>query len=97
LSAYERALSIKPTDANARFNFALALQKAGHPRDAANELETLLAAQPDEARAHLSLANLYAQELGQPARARPHYLQVLELQPRHPQAAAIRQWLNSHP
>ncbi|NJN06417.1 MAG: tetratricopeptide repeat protein [Rhodobacteraceae bacterium] len=97
LSAYERALSIKPTDINARFNFALALQKSGHARDASNELETLLAAEPEEIRAHLALANIYAQELAQPVRARPHYLKVLEAQPRHSQAAAIQQWLNSHP
>jgi tetratricopeptide (TPR) repeat protein len=97
LSAYERALSIKPTDLTTRLNFALALQKGGYPRDAANELEALLAAQPDEVRAHLALANLYAKELAQPARARPHYLKVLDLQPRHSQAAAIQQWLNAHP
>jgi tetratricopeptide (TPR) repeat protein len=97
LSAYERALSIKPTDLNARFNFALALQKAGYLRDAVNELETVLAAHPGEVRAHLALANLLAQELGEPARARPHYLRVLEADPRHPQSVAIRQWLNAHP
>jgi tetratricopeptide (TPR) repeat protein len=97
LSAYEYALSIKPTHLDARFNFALALQKANYPRDAANELEKLLADYPGEARAHLTLANLFAQQLGQPAPAREHYLQVLQLEPRHPQAGAIRFWLSSHP
>jgi Tfp pilus assembly protein PilF len=62
-----------------------------------NELETLLAAHPGEVRAHLALANLLAQELREPDRARPHYLRVLEADPRHPQSVAIRQWLNAHP
>lgn len=97
LSAYEHALSIKPTHVDARFNFALALQKAGFARDAANELEKLLAEHPDETRAHLTLANLFAQQLGQPVKAREHYKRLLDLEPRHPQAAAVRYWISTHP
>ncbi|HEY6167510.1 MAG TPA: tetratricopeptide repeat protein [Verrucomicrobiae bacterium] len=97
LSAYEQALSINPTHVDARFNFALALQKANYIRDAVNELEKLLVEHPDETRAHLTLANLFAQQLGQSQPAREHYLKVLELQPRHPQASAIRYWLSTHP
>ena len=52
---------------------------------------------PGEARAHVALANLYAQQLGQPARAREHYLRLLELDPQHPQATAIRYWLEANP
>lgn len=97
LSAYEMALSIKPTDPNARYNFALALRKAGHTRDAANELEILLSQNPNEARAHLALGNLYAQQLSAPQKAREHYLKVLALDPRNPQAAEVRYWLSAHP
>ena len=61
------------------------------------ELEKLLTAHPEEARAHLSLANLYAQQLNQPSLARPHYLKVLAIDPRHPQATAIRYWLAANP
>jgi tetratricopeptide (TPR) repeat protein len=97
LSAYEQALSIKPTDSNTRYNFALALQQAGHVRDAANELEILLTASPRETRAHLTLAQLYAQSLNQKSRAREHYQRVIDLDPKHPQATPIRVWLGANP
>jgi tetratricopeptide (TPR) repeat protein len=97
LSAYEEALAVNPLSIKARFNFAVALQKADCPADAANELEDLLAANPGEARAHLALANLYAQQLGQPAKARVHYLRLLDLEPQHAQATAIRYWLEANP
>jgi tetratricopeptide (TPR) repeat protein len=97
LSAYEEALAIKPLSIKARFNFAVALQKAHYPADAANELEKLLAANPGETRAHFALANLYAQQLGQPAQARVHYLRLLELDSQHPQATAVRYWLEANP
>jgi tetratricopeptide (TPR) repeat protein len=97
LLACEQALAIQPEDANARFNFALALQRGGYPVDAARELEKLLAAHPDEVSAHFTLANLCAQNLAEPQRAKPHYARVLELQPGHPQATAIRRWLAANP
>jgi tetratricopeptide (TPR) repeat protein len=96
LTAYEFALALKPS-AGARYNFALALQKANFPQDAANELEKLLKDTPNETRAHLVAANLYAQSLYQPHLARPHYLKVLELEPNHPEATNIRYWLASNP
>ena len=75
----------------------MAAMGAGYPLDAAQELEKLLAAHPSEARAHLSLANLYAQQLDQPTLARPHYLKFLASAPRHPQATAVRYWLAANP
>jgi tetratricopeptide (TPR) repeat protein len=97
LAAYEYALAIKPDSADARYNFALALKRANYPQDAANELTKLLQANPEETRAHLPLANLYAQQLRQPALAREHYLKLLERDPRHPDAGQIRYWLATHP
>ncbi len=97
LLAYEYALAIRPESADARYNFALVLKQAKYYADAAGELEKLLATNPGEARAHLALANLYAQQLSDPARARLHYQRVLELEPRNPQASAIRFWLASNP
>ena len=97
LVAYEYALTVEPDSADARFNFALALQRAGFPRDAADELERLLAGHPDEVRAHLTLANVCARELAEPQRAREHYLRVLQLNPKHSQAAAIGYWLMGNP
>jgi tetratricopeptide (TPR) repeat protein len=97
LLAYECALAINPASVKARFNFALALEKANYPEDAADQLERLLADNPSEARAHLALANLCAQQLGEAAKAREHYLRLLELQPQHPRATAIRYWLEANP
>ena len=97
LVSYENALASRPDSLDARYNFALALKQAGFPRDAANELLVILKRQPAEVRAHLSLANLYAQQLNQPAPARDHYLRVIENDPQHPQAAKIRSWLAAHP
>ena len=93
LSAYETALALRPESADARYNFALLLQQSGFPLDAADELQRILAAHANETRAHLALGNLYSQRLGQPDKARPHYLKVLETDPHSPQAAAIRSWL----
>lgn len=103
LVAYETALAIKPASVSeryvesARYNFALALTRANYPLDAANELEKNLAANPGDAASHLALANLCAQQLGQPARARQHYLRVLQLDPHNRQAANIRDWLAANP
>lgn len=93
LEAGERALAIKPADPNARFNFALALNSAGYPLDAVEELRNVLAAQADFADAHLTLGGIYADRLKDIPRAKAHYQKVLELAPRHPNAAEIRRWL----
>ena len=97
LAAYEDALAVEPRSLDARYNFALVLKQANYIADAVNELERVLASYPNESRAHLALANLYAQQLHQPAKARPHYLKVLEVQPHHPRASAIRYWLAANP
>jgi tetratricopeptide (TPR) repeat protein len=97
LPSYENALAIQPESSDARYNFALALKAAGHALDAAGELKKILAANPGEVRAHLALANLYAQSLHDNAQARTHYLKVLELEPDNPQADDIRFWLSANP
>lgn len=97
LAASELAVAAKPDSRDARFNFALILREANYPMDAANELRALVASSAEEVRAHFALANLYAQQLDQPALARKHYLAVLELEPNHAEASAIRQWIASNP
>jgi len=97
LTSYENALAIQPTSLDARYNFALVLVQANYLADAVNELEKLLARDPRETRAHVALGNIYAQQLQQPAKARQHFLMVLELEPRHSRAAAIRNWLAANP
>ena len=97
LAPYEFALALQPDSRDARYNFALALKQASYFLDAAEELLKLLKDNPNEARAHLSLANLYAQQLHDSKLAREHYLKLLELEPRHPQAGEIRYWLATNP
>ena len=97
LAAYEMALAIQPDSVGARYNFALALEAAGYVPDAVNELEKIVAGNPNEVRAHLALGNLYAQQLHDPVRARQHYLKVLAVNPGNPQAGDIQFWLSSNP
>ncbi len=97
LAAYEKGLAIQADSVDARYNFAMTLKTAGYAVDAVNELEKITAANPGEVRAHLALGNLYAQQLRDPARARTHYLKVLDLDPRNSQATNIRYWLASNP
>lgn len=93
LTAYENALALRVDSLDARYNFALTLKQANYPIDAARELEKILVRYPNDSRAHLALGNLYAQQLDQPEKARAQYVKVLEMDPRNPQAGAIRYWL----
>jgi tetratricopeptide (TPR) repeat protein len=95
LHAYEAALALKPDSIDARYNFALALKQGGFAQDAVDELGRIVERQPGEARAHLSLANLYAYYLLKPKLAREQFTKVLELQPEHPQAEDIKLWLGT--
>ena len=97
LSAYEDALRIQPRSLDARYNFALGLKQGGYIADAVNEFATILNMYPEEARAHLVLGNLYAQQLQNPEKARVHYLKVLQNDPQNARAATIRFWLAEHP
>ena len=97
LWAYEIALALKPEGEDARYNFALALKAGGYWEDAADQFQALVSIDPADVRAHLSLANLYAQQLQQPEQARGHYARVLELNPKHAEAAKIRYWLAANP
>jgi tetratricopeptide (TPR) repeat protein len=96
LQAYENALAISPDSETARYNFALALQRANYPQDSANELEKILARNSKDVRAHLALGNLYSRQLQNKTRAREHYQKVLELEPQHPDALAIRYWISAN-
>lgn len=97
LAAYERALAVDPKSGDARYNFSLALQRAGYWLDAVDELDKLLVSHPEDAKVHFSLGKLYAERLARTDLAKVHYRKVLDLQPLHPQASAIRYWLAAHP
>ena len=97
LPCYEKALVIRPDSADARYNFALLLMESHFTLDAISEFEKGIAAHPTEARSHLALGNIYAQDLRQPAKAKVHYRRVIEIDPHHPQANAISVWLKANP
>jgi tetratricopeptide (TPR) repeat protein len=97
LLAGECATRLDPKSVSARRLFAAALQRSNYPAEAAEQLESLLALEPDDAPAHLALAGLFARALGESEKARPHYERVLELDPQNPQAGAIRVWLSEQP
>jgi tetratricopeptide (TPR) repeat protein len=97
LAACEMALAIRPDSADTRYNFALALKAAGYVTDAMNELVKILASNPNDTRAHLTLGNIYARQLHDLTQARAHYLKVLQLDPRNPQATDIQFWLSANP
>ncbi|MFZ0827666.1 MAG: tetratricopeptide repeat protein [Verrucomicrobiia bacterium] len=97
LAAYEMALAIQPDSVDARYNFALALKAAGYVTDAVNELKDILSATPDQARVHLALGNIYAQQMYDPVDARQQYVKVLQLDPSNRQAPDIQFWLSSNP
>jgi tetratricopeptide (TPR) repeat protein len=94
LTAYESALAINPEGRATRFNFALALHKAGYPLDAAEEFEKYYLQNPKDSTGRQFLAGLYANTLKMPAKARAQYQALLELEPQHPEALAIREWLH---
>ncbi len=95
--AWEKAIVIRPDSADARYNLALTRKAEGRFQNAADELEQMLSLHPDEARGHLTLGNLYAEQLRDIPLARTHYNRVLQLDPRNPQAQAIRYWLVANP
>lgn len=97
LTAGEAATTLEPRSPAAHQLFAAALARSGYSADAAEELEETTKLGADSAANRLALAGLYVRELRDPTRARPHYRRVLELDPNHPQAAAIRAWLESNP
>ncbi len=93
VQAAEASVLSDPLSASAHRVFAAALVQRDFPADAAEELETFLQLQPDDADVHLAVAGLYANKLGEPTRARAHYERVLALRPQHPQAAQVSAWL----
>lgn len=97
LAAFENALALRPDSAEVRYNFAVTLRDAAYPLDAASELQQVLTVNPADVRTQLALGNLYAQRLKDPQKARNYYRKLLELDPNHAQAAAVRAWLRNNP
>jgi tetratricopeptide (TPR) repeat protein len=97
LRSYEHAVLLSPDSPKAQYNFSLALVRGEYFEEAAKVLEALLSKHPTESRARLMVANLYAQQLYRTREAREHYRKLLDAEPAHPQAPAIRYWLAANP
>jgi protein O-GlcNAc transferase len=80
-AAFANALAQKPTDAEANYNFGVALQKQGRRNEAARAYQRALAFDPGFPDAHFNLAVVF-QETGHPAAAISAYRAVLERDPR---------------
>mgnify|MGYP001288283910 CR=1 FL=1 len=93
LPIYEKALAINPLSKVTRHGFASALNRSEYYVDAAREFHKLLEVYQDYVPAHLGLAVIYSEHLKVPEQAEGHYRRILELNPQHPEAANIRQWL----
>ncbi len=93
LSGYELALAINPLSKISRYGFAQSLHRSEYYVDAAREFEKLLEVYEAYLPGHLELAIIYAGKLKMPNRAKMHYRRVLALNPQHPEAPVIRDWL----
>lgn len=93
LRACETACLLAPDSRAARYNLALALKSAGYAPDAADQLLVVLEQAPRDTQVLLTLGNLYRSDLEDPAKASDCYNRLLQLDPQHPQAAAIHRWM----
>jgi len=96
LDNYELALQADMSFLDARYNYAILLQNQGFAADALAQYEQVLQSRPTDANAHLAVAELYARDNAQWAKAREHYSTYLRLVPNSPFARQIRAWLDQH-
>ena len=80
IAHYEQALRIKPDDAEAHNNLAVALLQTGRINEAIAQFEQALQLKPDYAEAHVNLA-VALENTGRRREAVDHYQQALKLQP----------------
>lgn len=95
VQAYRRAIALQTGDAGVYYNLALSYTRLNRLPEAVAAFEECVAHKPD-ADAYVNLGVLYA-KAGQRERARACFSKVLELAPAHPQAASIRQELQTKP
>jgi len=96
ISAFTQALRIKPDKKDARYALALSFWKKSDLINATTALKTLIQCDPDYAKAHLLLGQIYSLDPGKVELTQKHYGRYLELQPDGAEAADARKWVNSH-
>lgn len=75
------------------YNLGILLAGDGEYERAVREFRAALTVRPDDADAHFNLGVVFAEHLGEPARAVPHFQRYLELRPNAPDAARVRAYL----
>ncbi|MBI5687793.1 MAG: tetratricopeptide repeat protein [Verrucomicrobia bacterium] len=77
-----------------RYQDAFLLLQRGAYAEAGPQFEALLRVDPNFAKAHLALGQIYSQRAETKTKARQHYIQFLQLRPDDPKAPEVRRWLN---
>lgn len=90
---YGRYLKLKPKDANARTDRAIALFYAGNVQGAIAEAQTVLKADPSHDKAMFNLGIFYADGAGDSAKAREIWQRYLKLYPAGPGADFVKKRL----
>lgn len=91
--AYLQTLAIKPNHVQARYNLALLYFQTRDLPSAAALASDLARREPNYAVVHYLLGQIYSERPETLPQARAAYARFLELEPNHPAAAVVRQWL----
>ncbi|MBC8645592.1 MAG: tetratricopeptide repeat protein [Thermoanaerobaculia bacterium] len=83
--AYERAIALDPTHADARVNLGRLLHEGGDPAAAADEYRAALTARPDDTTAAFNLG-VALEDMGKPRSALEAYEQAVSLDPHNADA-----------
>lgn len=86
---YQKMLKIFPGDADALVNYGLLAARLGHPEEAMDSWQSAAALDPDQANAHLYLAEGFDQS-GEAASAVRHWKKYLQLTAAHPDDPSAR-------
>lgn len=79
-----------------RYQDAFALLQRGAYDEARPQFEALLRLDPNFAKAHLALGQIYSQRPETKRQAQQHYLLFLQMRPDDPKAPDVRHWLNEN-
>lgn len=94
--AYLRALNLNPDLHVARYNLALLYYQTRDTTSAATLAQDLVRRDPNYAVGHYLLGQIYSEKSETIPQARAAYSRFLDLEPSHPAAAVVRQWLATH-
>ena len=98
IESIQQVISISPelADGFAYMNLGAAYHSLRKYDEAVKYLKEAVRRSPDLADAHFNLGTAYVMS-NRSDQARPHFLKMLRLNPRDPQAPTIRQWLRANP